>query len=916
MALPAPFFLPDLLHGNAVPDYRLSDAVSTFTLRRISTDTTLVIHEPLGWDASEWTLERDKTWHGLNFEFVGEEMSLKFQQEEAVTFLENAYKSEGPDVDVRLTWSLSDTTGSLELQHLRLNFAKRNLKGGEFSITAERVSLHPDIRAKWDVMLSMDQRKALVNDAAGTPIAISPPAPAQLLLHAQRIKQTTEIKTSPKPPDTDWQSFDNEGGSPLFGGDLLPTGQNVAYRVFYITFPFESERAAPGEVQTFNGSYLAISTDDPRTKTPHLLTKTDGKYTFNVNIDFQVDARLQRRDISLFPPKIVDFSLVLRMVVGETIYELATPMIGPAYLQSQLQPKRMKGQYPRLSYPITLDLPKNTPVWIFSALTINPDRQNWKGTDVRATVFSSSLSIIANTTAPPSLTPAYPIIDVLRHYVACLTGRGDAVQSAYYSPESDDQPAAGGGSRRMETNGYSLRGFVGKPMQGSLQKQLSSLQAIDAIGMSYLPTDDGDKVVIEPIANWYRDTQVLELTSFTVIEDSTSPEYLYSKAKIGYAKFPDEGPQVLDEFNTTQEYVLPMREGDTYDQVSDLIASGYALEMTRRVQFSDKPQDSTTYDDDAFIICTTGYGVLTPGDTSATRLVTFGMIAQKATLFMTYASQPSWLTKGITFLVEGTALNNGLFQAVSVDSGELFGVKVVWLTLDRPIQTEQNVEATLSINSNGIYTAERNENFAVVEGVVDPATTYNLRLSPRYNFLRHSRYIAGGYVYTNGSLPVSCSFAKNNVGLRTQLADNAEGDENIDIRRLVGHSDALSVADLRNPLRALWQPETIKIEAPLTIDQMLYLRSCYQGIHPDATKHYGYIKLTQGDSYVKGFPLQIQFSVATGKAVLTLLKKSLSLSELQGQRGCSFYADYVFNTFENAADVDNWIEQCTFDTFQ
>ena len=36
--------------------------------------------------------------------------------------------------------------------------------------------------------------------------------------------------------------------------------------------------------------------------------------------------------------------------------------------------------------------------------------------------------------------------------------------------------------------------------------------------------------------------------------------------------------------------------------MSSLIASGYALETTRREQFDSVPKDSTRYDDDCFII--------------------------------------------------------------------------------------------------------------------------------------------------------------------------------------------------------------------------------------------------------------------------------------------------------------------------
>jgi hypothetical protein len=924
--LQAVFNLSELINGSQQPDYRLSDSAVYFILvDQILDEELTLIREPIGWDGAEWTLSRDPDWHGFNAEYSGQEANLKFREKAAVDFIERAYTETGPDANVLLTWGLEYGLAlfrqTLAMQSLKLNLSKRILIGDELTVPCERLSLHPDIRARWDTTLSMNARTALVTDITGAEIPITPPSPAQLVLHAKRIKQTLLVPRFTEKADTDWIGYSNTGGSILQGGNPLDglVGTNV-YRDFYISLPFSREKANPDEVKEFAGSALSIQLDTP---TPILTTKAQGQYNISVQVDFQVDARLQKASISIDPPHISHFYLALLFIVGTAKYEIATTLTGSPN-DRFLNPRRLSG-----TLDLVLDLPVGMPIYCYGKLHLDPNRSNWRGTDVRASAFSSSLTIVANTTAPASTTPGYTILDILKHMGACLSGRMNIVQSSYYSLANDDQPIDGGGSHRLITSGYYLRGFLDKPLQLTMQKFMESLQAIDAIGMSYKPTDDGDILVIEPIANWYRDTEILILNSYTIIEEATDTDLLHPSANFGYSKFPDEGPQVLDEFNTKQEYIFPQTAGSPYSQVSDLIASGYAIEQTRRVQFSDTPNDSTAYDDDAFIICVDQTGAVQAGASAVTVAGKFVQTAGKASLVLNNADVPRWLAVGVTFQVAGSTANSGLFRVLSIQStlevsfvttGPLRLPRLLFKTaliLSRAITAESG-SYTLSIGTEGSFVAERDEDFELVDGVVDPETIYNLRLAPRFNFLRHAPYLASSLVYRSGSEVIRNTFTKNNTGLRTKLRNSASGDINIDIRRTINHADNLYVADLRQPILPLWSPERIKVETRLTMDQMLYLRACYQGYHPDPFRHYGWIGLQDGDEVIKGYPIDITFTPATGKAVLTLRKKVRSLAERQGQKGCSFYSEYTFGDFElaSATAIENWIEDCTFDNFQ
>jgi hypothetical protein len=238
MPYPDPFSLPDLINGAKVPDYRLADSRAYFYLVALNLDRAIPIREPVGWDGAEWVIERDPTFHGMNFEFTGDEATLTFDEPAAVAFEEEAYHAGGPQIDFRLVWGLIDPTGELPIQTLKFKLETRSIKEGILTVKAERLSLHPQIQTRWDTTLSMDARQAIVNDGNLVPITITPPAPSQLLLHAQRIRQTTTIKDIDKPFEANDQEFINTGAAIIQGGGLF-SDNSAAFHDFYFVLPFE-----------------------------------------------------------------------------------------------------------------------------------------------------------------------------------------------------------------------------------------------------------------------------------------------------------------------------------------------------------------------------------------------------------------------------------------------------------------------------------------------------------------------------------------------------------------------------------------------------------------------------------------------------------------------------------------------------
>lgn len=116
---------------------------------------------------------------------------------------------------------------------------------------------------------------------------------------------------------------------------------------------------------------------------------------------------------------------------------------------------------------------------------------------------------------------------------------------------------------------------------------------------------------VEQREYFYNDQEIIELGDIGDYSEEVSKELVYSTISIGYRKYLEAsnaqakgGQQLIDQFATNHEYATPIKSNaGAYIKLSEFLASGDALENTRRYQFTTATQqDSTTYDDDTFIV--------------------------------------------------------------------------------------------------------------------------------------------------------------------------------------------------------------------------------------------------------------------------------------------------------------------------
>jgi hypothetical protein len=136
----------------------------------------------------------------------------------------------------------------------------------------------------------------------------------------------------------------------------------------------------------------------------------------------------------------------------------------------------------------------------------------------------------------------------------------------------------------------------------SMEELYKGMDAIHCIGMGIDidPITDAEILSIEQRQDFYTDDIILHIDTNNVTKSVNEAAHL-AKVIAGYSKWEAEEFNGLDEFLTRREYRTNLTQSNAQLEIlSNLIASGYAIEITRR---KGKTSEDWRYDNDNFIIC-------------------------------------------------------------------------------------------------------------------------------------------------------------------------------------------------------------------------------------------------------------------------------------------------------------------------
>lgn len=838
--------------------------------------------EPILWDKVLIRLKRDRDWHGVNYEYTDGDISLEFDCLAGSDFIEQIYQSQGGDGYIGFEFGYFDGVTEIPEFVGKINLATRKLLANyRISAMIERDGLHDLIKTRWGTKADLFSGISIDGDT------ISAPTPLELGLHSKVLVNNFNKVTN----------IDGSLSFQPFLGDQKHD----------IWFVFDTIPDSPNDsnIDATIGSGLGPTGDDPVASELALLFdfNSRGTIVFNISVAYEFNIKLIRKLISA-KPKIGDWYLdhwiEIRDLDGvqKSIQRIGTQQSGFRDGQFLNDAGSVLASASISNY--TIDYEFGDKVYVYAHFYLDGYNAGWKGVEAYIKTYSTEWSIEAETSTPDSSAKVVMIHEALTQSIAYITGQNDAVYSEFFGRTDLGYATTGCGAYKALTNGFQVRKFTPElqPPKLTPQEILKSVDGIFCLGMGYETISSTNKLRVEDRGYFYQDVEIMEISTIGDYKEEVANDKIHNSVQVGYTKYLDEGLRLLDEYNTEHQYTTPIKNGDNpLDLRSPLIASGYALELTRRYQYADTPKDSTKYDDDGFIIA------VLPQSTGPVS----GTFVNDVGAYILYSGTlPMVLKSGDLIRIAGTIQNDGDYYVMAdpADNKIYLGVALVI-----------SESATFTIeNLTRPYTAEKNEAFTTVTGVVSPETSYNLRHTPKRNLLNHAKWLNGGLYYKNAGELVRNTFVKQNGDLETQL-DIGEscplGDINYD---LLQEKANVSLAQFQEK-DFYFIPEYISFKARVNMVDIRFIRDCMTGQNLTG-QNYGYITTrNQAGDYVQSWIYDMTYNPNTGEVDFVCLKKDVIPFNPVPALVCSDYADYTFADFEALPDLSMDIEQCRFINF-
>lgn len=203
------------------------------------------------------------------------------------------------------------------------------------------------------------------------------------------------------------------------------------------------------------------------------------------------------------------------------------------------------------------------------------------------------LSFSINSLIDNTFARAYAIHEAFARISQVITDQTDGFLSDYFG-RKDSQPVTyadnGCGSFLAVMNGYAVRGEseTDFPYAVSMQDLFTGISAIHSLGWGIEDGGSDQVIRVERVEFFYDTTIVLTITEIDHLIITEDEQSYFTDIKIGYETWQPEDINALDEFNTEFAFTTQFQVLDnTLEGVSDFIAAGYTIEITRRKQFED-----------------------------------------------------------------------------------------------------------------------------------------------------------------------------------------------------------------------------------------------------------------------------------------------------------------------------------------
>jgi hypothetical protein len=544
--------------------------------RLILQDGTIYqIEEPKDWDKISIILLRDATYHGVNYEFTEGDVKLRFDDIAGRQLLLAEYAKYGNDAITRFQFGYDNYGSFIVDLDAYVDYNSYEIQENYLQVGVKRKTFNDLLETRADILANINNSQ-------------------NISLHSKQIQKRTVVnegfsKGDIQPSPKNSSSYGNVGNAPFLG---------------YSTFlDFSKSTQNDFKVDAVRGVYAT----DPTAFSKYIF-KTDGGGAFNFKISFNV-----RLSVKILAPSgffqsdnsrhgYWSYQWYLIINNKQSIYTIGDMKTG-------LTGSRFNVIDYNGSINKSLTLQPRDEVYLYGKYICEDRGHNNNGVECYLDIINENIDINGETVTLPSFTNVSLAYETVQQLLNYQTKFAATLKSNLLGRTDLGYSADGCAALLAYTNGYQIRGFdqTSRPMQTDIKDIISGLHAMYCIGMGYEVDALRNYILrIEKAEYFYQNAEILFLDNVSDYTEDIDGKHIWNKLEFGYAKYTQTLPTsqyTLDEFNTDHVYLTPIQSISNFlQQVCKQIASGYAIELTRRLQYADTPVDSWTFDEDIFVI--------------------------------------------------------------------------------------------------------------------------------------------------------------------------------------------------------------------------------------------------------------------------------------------------------------------------